>query len=143
MLGIYEADKASAPKKHKIVKKKPRQAIDVAKIYKSLGLNEEEASNLCRNVLTLHERASLYQYYVERLSNDGTLAWRVKSASVTVLLMNDYESETGNLKVLSGGKIARKYFLLTFVCEDIVCALVSYSNICVFDHNKSRTIWHY
>ena len=103
LLGIYEAEKASAPKKRKIVKKKPRQAVDVAKIYESLGVNEEEASNLCRHVSTLHERASLYQYYVERLFNDGTLAWRVKSASVQVLLMNDYDSETGNFKVLSGG----------------------------------------
>ena len=111
LLGIYEAEKASAPKKRKIVKKKPRQAVDVAKIYESLGVNEEEAYNLCRNVSTLHERASLYQYYVERLFNDGTLAWRVKSASVQVLLMNDYDSETGNFKVLSRGKNCKGKFL--------------------------------
>ena len=115
LLGIYEDDKASAPKKRKIVKKKPRQAVDVAKIYESLGVNEEEASKLCRNVSTVHERTSLYQYYVERLFNDGTLAWRVKSASVQVILMNDYDSETGNFKVLSGGeKLQRKIFTEVF-----------------------------
>ena len=37
LLGIYEDDKASPPKKRKIVKKKPREAVDAAKIYESLG----------------------------------------------------------------------------------------------------------
>ena len=110
LLGIHEADKASAPKKRKVVKEKQHQAVDVAEIYESLDVNEEEASKLCRNVSTLHERAFLYQYYVERLFNDGTLAWQVKSASLQVLLMNDYDSETGNFKVLSGGKITRENF---------------------------------
>ena len=120
-LEIYEDDKASAPKRRKIVKKKPRQAVDVAKIYESLGVNEEEASKLCRSVSTVHECTSLYRYYVERLFNDATLAWRVKSASVQVILMNDYDSETGNFKVLSGGeKLQRKIFT-----EDLVCVLVS------------------
>ena len=125
LLGIYEDDKASAPKKRKIMKKKPRQAVDVAKIYESLGVNEEEASKLCRNISTVHEHASLYQYYVERLFSDGTLAWWVKSVSVQVLLMNDYDSETGNFKVLSGGKIAKENFHWKLFCEDLVCTFVS------------------
>lgn len=59
LLGIYKTDKVSLPKKRKIVKKKPSRATNAAKSYESLGINEEEASNLCINVSTLPECTSL------------------------------------------------------------------------------------
>lgn len=36
-----------------IVKKKPREDVDVAKIYESLVVNEEEPANLCRARFTV------------------------------------------------------------------------------------------
>lgn len=47
LLGIDTADKAPTPKQCKILKKKPREDVDVAKIYESLVVNEEEPANLC------------------------------------------------------------------------------------------------
>ena len=82
LLGIDTADKAPTPKQCKILKKKPREDVDVAKIYESLVVNEEEPANLCRVRFTVPVLCWLWCNYVDMMLivlkyYGGTLAWRV------------------------------------------------------------------
>ena len=101
LLGIYDCNTNRVParKKRKIAKKNSRPKIDINQVCENLGVDQDEAFALSQNVSTVHEDRTLYQHYVERLFSGGTLAWRVKKPAIQVVIMNDYDSETGEFKV--------------------------------------------
>jgi len=108
ILDIYDDDVSSQnrsrlfQKKRKLTEKRPRLSIDVRTICENLGIDEVEANCLSKNVSSSHQQQSLYLYFVEKIFSVGCISWRVKNRSLQVILMNDYDSETGDFKVNIG-----------------------------------------
>ena len=130
-----------------IVKKKPREDVDVAKIYESLVVNEEEPANLCRARFTVPVLCWLWCNYVDVMLivlkyYGGTLAWRVSQLlyKFCCQIITILKPEISRYLL---GENARENFRWSFFVRTFVCALISYADICTFDHNKSHTIWHY
>lgn len=84
--------------------KRSRPAIDMALLCESFGISENDAKKLSEN-LYLQNKRKLYPYFVEKLFSEGCINWRVKTEDYQVVVMNDYDSDTGEFKV-SGGALS-------------------------------------
>ena len=52
------------------------------------------------NLVCMQVTSSLYHHFAEKLrKGEGSFIWRIKHDQMVKIVMNDYDSSTGNLKV--------------------------------------------
>ena len=79
-------------------KKHHRPAFNEKGLCYFLGISPEEANKAAENIAQ-DFGSSLYQYFSREITANDLIAWRVRSPSIQVIMLNDYVSETGNFKV--------------------------------------------
>ena len=84
-----------APKK---TSSKTRPIFDVDAVCESLGISQNDRQQNTRNFSKIQDSKSFYLTFVERLMS-GVLAWRVLTESKEVVVMNDYDCQSGEFKV--------------------------------------------
>ena len=77
---------------------KNRPVIDKNLLCQSLGIDPQEVDELSKQLYSA-EQQTLYLTFVEKLFANGCINWRWKSSSSQVILMNNYDAETGEFKV--------------------------------------------
>ena len=67
--------------------------MDRKVILETLGVPEEAFD------VPMEMESSIYDNFKLNLYNSGTILWRENSKDIEVIVMNDYDSETGAFKV--------------------------------------------
>ena len=92
-----------AAKRRKLAEKRARKPLDIGLICQSFGVTQEEAvvlsQNLSRDLTKTKDDGLLYRYYAEKLLTVGCMNWRVKTETFQSVVMNDYDSDSGEFKV--------------------------------------------
>ena len=79
-------------------KKHHRPAFNEKDVCDFLGISPEEANKVAKNT-SQDFGSSLYQHFSREITANGLIAWRVRSPSIQVILLNNYDSDTGDFKV--------------------------------------------
>ena len=79
-------------------KKQCRPSFNENDICEFLGITPEEANSVAEST-SQEFGTSLIDYYSREVRTNGLIAWRVRSASMQVILLNNYDSEKGDFKV--------------------------------------------
>ena len=103
LLGILNKDTTTSIRRNikKLTvpaKKHHRPAFNEKDLCDFLGISPEEANKVAENT-SQDFGSSLYQYFSREITANGLIAWRVRSPSIQVILLNNYDSETGDFKV--------------------------------------------
>ncbi|XP_066914930.1 uncharacterized protein [Clytia hemisphaerica] len=102
MLNIYvQIDNSSGErprKRRKCNVQKARPVIDKNLLCQSLGVDPQEVDELSKQLYSA-EQQTLYLTFVEKLFANGCINWRLKNSSSQVILMNNYDAETGEFKL--------------------------------------------
>lgn len=103
MLSIYKPIEVSCceqarKRKRPNIPKSSRLVIDPNFLCDSLGVDANEVEELSKNLYNA-ESQQLYASFVEKIFSSGKINWRVKNSSTQVILMNNYDPETGEFKV--------------------------------------------
>ena len=83
--------------KKKKICKKPRPKITVNDLLEHVGIDEEEYNNMKKEI-ELSESSVFYDYKKNLLIH-GSFHWRIKSRCENVVVLNDFDSESGKIKV--------------------------------------------
>ena len=87
--------KPLSKKKKMCVKPKPK--ITVNDLLEHVGIDEEEYNNMKKEI-ELSE-SSVYYDYKKNLHIHGSFHWRIKGRCENVVVLNDFDSESGKIKV--------------------------------------------
>ena len=96
LLGILNKDTTTSMRRNikKLTvpaKKHHRTAFNEKDLCDFLGISPEEANNVAGNT-SQDFTSSLYQYLSREITANGLIAWRVRSTSIQVILLNNYVS---------------------------------------------------
>ena len=103
LLGILNKDTTTSIRRNikKLTvpaKKHHRPAFNEKDVCDFLGISPEEANKVAKNT-SQDFGSSLYQHFSREITANGLIAWRVRSPSIQVILLNNYDSDTGDFKV--------------------------------------------
>ena len=103
LLGILNKDTTTSIRRNikKLTvpaKKHHRPAFNEKDLCDFLGISPEEANKVAENT-SQDFGSSLCQYFSREITVNSLIAWRVRSPSIQVILLNNYDSETGDFKV--------------------------------------------
>ncbi|XP_047146020.1 uncharacterized protein LOC124805833 isoform X2 [Hydra vulgaris] len=98
-------------------RKRPFNKISIETLSTSINSNSVEELSLSTDKLPFLQNTSsvqlnLFQYYCGQLFNHGVLKWRYMNEAMHIVLMNDYDSNTGD-----------------FLCNDFIHISVSNSTL--------------